>query len=60
MWKKGDEENVIDFVRVIFTRCARSNSRASEKEGDAGLETQRIKPLTVTTALFHPQLRMPC
>ena len=27
-WKKGEEENVIDFVTVIFTRCARSDSRA--------------------------------
>ena len=26
-WKKGEEENVIDFVTVIFTRCARSDSR---------------------------------
>ena len=27
-WKKGEEENVIDFLTVIFTRCARSDSRA--------------------------------
>ena len=30
------------------------------REGDAGWETQKIKPLTVTTASFDPQLRMPC
>ena len=26
-WKKGEEENVIDFLSVISTRCARSDSR---------------------------------
>ena len=31
-----------------------------EKDGDAGWETQRIKPLTVTTASFDLELRMPC
>ena len=60
MWKKGEEEKVIDFLTVIFTRCAWSDSRAGEKGGDAGRETQRIKPLTVATALFDPQQSRPC
>ena len=58
-WKKGEEENVIDFLSVIFTRCARSDSRTREKDGDAGWETQTIKPLTVATALFDPQQSRP-
>ena len=59
-WKKGEEENVIDFLTVIFTRCARSDSRARDKSGDTGWETERIKPLTVATALFDPQQSRPC
>ena len=27
-WTKGEEENVIDFLTVIFNRCVRSDSRA--------------------------------
>ena len=57
-WKKEEEENVIDFLTLILTRCDGSDSRPCEKDGDhAGWETQRIIPLTVATALFDPQQR---
>ena len=34
--------------------------RAGEKDGNAGLETQRIKPLAVVSTLFDPQQSRPC
>ena len=73
--KKVEEQIEADYNRVAEGRGRKCNRFSyghlypmrpvrlqdlREGDGDAGLETQRIKPLTVATALFDPQQSRPC